>query len=228
MIIHSNIPANLIEFPEDAPARIARPKYITINEFDEYSACKFTDAFNQLMDEPQDKIFIHISSPGGAISSLMGMNDIIACSPKPVVTFTNSLSCSCGALLLALGTRGYRYASPNAMILVHEASTSSEGKTSDVLNEARYVEKLNDKLLEILAQHSNKSKDFYKKMIKKQNNADLFITPEDAKLMGIIDHVGVPKLTMNIKVTYDLENMLPKKLDRAPKSIEKVNKKNKS
>jgi len=224
MLITTEIPQNLIEFPEDQPARINRPKYITIGEFDENSASRFTEAFNQFLNEPQSIIPINISSPGGAIFSLMGMRDLIACSPKPVLTMTNSLACSCGAVLLSLGTKGYRYASPNSMILIHEASSATEGKTSDIINEARYIEKLNDQLLELLAASSNKSKDFYKKLIKKQNNSDLFITPEEAKNFGLIDHIGLPKITMTVSVDYKIENALPNKIvkEKRPKlSIKK-------
>jgi ATP-dependent Clp protease protease subunit len=127
------------------------------------------------------------------------------------------MAASCGALLLALGTKGYRYASPNAMILVHEASTASEGKTSEIINEALYIKKLNDELLELLAQNSNKSKDFYQKLIKKNNNADLFITPTQAKEWGIIDHIAVPNIEMNISVDYKVKPVYPNKIEKIKK-----------
>lgn len=217
MLITTNAPANIIEHPEDGPARFSRPKYITVQEFDESTASRFTEGFNYLLNEPQSVIPIYISSPGGAIFSLMGIRDLIACSPKPVITFTASMAASCGALLLALGTKGYRYASPNAMILVHEASTSSEGKTSEIINEALYIEKLNDELLDLLAENSNKSKEFYKKLIKKNNNADLFITPQQAKDWGIIDHIAIPKIEMNVKVDYVVTPTYPNKVERLKK-----------
>jgi ATP-dependent Clp protease protease subunit len=218
MIIKTNAPANIIEYPEDSPARFSRPKYITIQEFDESTASRFTEGFNFLLNEPQSVIPIYISSPGGAIFSLMGIRDLVACSPKPVLTFTASMAASCGALLLALGTKGYRYASPNAMILVHEASTASEGKTSEIINEALYIEKLNNELLELLAENSNKSKEFYKKLIKKNNNADLFISPVQAKEWGIIDHIAVPKIEMNVKVDYAVIPTYPNKVEKIKKS----------
>jgi ATP-dependent Clp endopeptidase proteolytic subunit ClpP len=217
MIITANAPENIIEHPEDGPARFARPKYITVQEFDESTATRFTEGFNYLLNQHQSVIPIYISSPGGAIFSLMGIRDLIACSPKPVITFTASMAASCGALLLALGTKGYRYASPNAMILVHEASTASEGKTSEIINEALYIKKLNDELLELLAQNSNKSKDFYQKLIKKNNNADLFITPTQAKEWGIIDHIAVPNIEMNISVDYKVKPLYPNKIEKIKK-----------
>ena len=219
MIINTEVPSNLIEHPEDAPARFNRPKYITIGEFDESTAGKFNESFNFLLNEPQSLIPINISSPGGVIFSLMGMRDLIACSPKPVLTYTNSVAASCGAVLLSLGTKGYRYASPNSMILIHEASTVSEGKTSDIINEARYIEQLNEQLLELLAANSNKSKDFYKKLIKKRNNADLFLTPQECLEFGLIDHIGVPKLTMKVNVSYEVESMIPKKIEKKTKAV---------
>jgi ATP-dependent Clp protease protease subunit len=217
MIIKTNAPSNIIEYPEDSPARFSRPKYITIQEFDESTASRFTEGFNYLLNEPQSVIPIYISSPGGAIFSLMGIRDLIACSPKPVITFTASMAASCGALLLTLGTKGYRYASPNAMILIHEASTASEGKTSEIINEALYIEKLNDELLDLLAENSNKSKEFYKKLIKKNSNADLFITPVQAKEWGIIDYIAVPKIEMNVKVDYVVTPTYANKIEKIKK-----------
>jgi len=217
MIIKTDIPSNLIEHPEDAPSRVTHPKFITINEFSEYAYSRFVQAFNQMLQEPQDIIPVAIDSPGGSIVSLMGIRDLIACSPKPVLTTVASCAASCGALLLALGTRGYRYASPNAMILIHEASTSTEGKTSEIMNEALYVEKLNDKLLDILAAHSNRSKDFYKKLINKNNNSDLFITPEQALEWGIVDHIAIPKITMSVKLDYKVEPIYPNKVVKMSK-----------
>jgi ATP-dependent Clp protease protease subunit len=218
MLITTNAPANLIECPEDGLPRFVKPKYITIQEFDESTASRFTEGFNYLLNDPQTIIPIYISSPGGAIFSLMGIRDLIACSPKPVITFTSSMAASCGALLLALGTKGYRYASPNAMILIHEASTATEGKTADIINEARYIEQLNDELLQLLADCSNKNKEFYRKLIKKNNNSDLFITPQQALEYGIIDHVAVPKLEMNVSVDYKVTPTYPNKVER-PKKV---------
>ena len=217
MIITKDVPANLIEYPEDQPARVNQPKYITINEFSEYSYSRFADAFNRLLEEPQDVIPILIDSPGGSILSLMGIRDLIACSPKPALTSVASSACSCGALLLALGTKGYRYASPSSMILIHEASTATEGKTSEIMNEALFIEKLNDQLLELLALHSNKTKEFFKKLINKNNNSDLFITPQQALEWGIVDHLGLPEIKMKVSVDYTINNTLPVKLNKIAK-----------
>lgn len=205
MIIKLNSPANLIEYPEDAPAQINQPKIITVNEFGEYCSSQFSSIFTQLNQCPQDTLFINVDSPGGAISSLFGILSLIEHSPKKVCTFTNSMAASCGAILLSSGTKGLRFASKDSLILVHQASTSVEGKTSEVINDALYVEKLNDKLLNILAKNSNKTKKFYEGLIRKQNNADLFISAQEALSYGLIDHVGIPEVTMNVSISYDVK-----------------------
>lgn len=205
MIIKLNSPANLIEYPEDAPAQINQPKVITINEFGEYSSSQFSSIFTQINQCPQDTLFLNVDSPGGAISSLFGILSLIEHSPKKICTFTNSMAASCGAILLSAGTRGLRFASKDSLILVHQASTSVEGKTSEVINDAMYVEKLNDKLLNILAKNSNKTKKFYEGLIRKQNNADLFISAQEALGYGIIDAIGLPEVTMNVTVSYDIK-----------------------
>ena len=62
MIIKTNAPSNIIEYPEDSPARFSRPKYVTIQEFDESTASRFTEGFNYLLNEPQRGVRKHSST----------------------------------------------------------------------------------------------------------------------------------------------------------------------
>lgn len=217
MITKITVPANLIEYPEDAPAQLSKPKFITINEFQEYTGSRFTEAFNQMLQEPQTIIPICLDSPGGVVSSLFGILDTLAVSHKPILTFTSTMAASCAAVLLSAGTKGYRYASPNSMILIHQASGAVDGKASDIINDAMYMEKLNDKLMEILAKNSNKSKQFYTNLIKKSNNSDLFISPESALEYGLIDAIGVPHVEMKIVPEYIVTNLTPNPVKRNKK-----------
>ena len=223
MITKITAPANLIDYPEDAPAQLNKPKFITINEFQEYTGSRFTEAFNQMLQEPQSVIPICLDSPGGVVSSLFGILDTIAVSTKPVLTFTSTMAASCAAVLLSAGTKGYRFASPRSMILIHQASGEVGGKTSDIINDALYMERLNDKLMEILAKNSNKSKQFYTNLIKKGNNSDLFITPEEALNYGLIDFIGIPQMEMKLEPQYIVTNLTPVVTKRETK-ITKVKK----
>jgi len=211
MINKITVPANLIEYSEDAPASINQPKFITINEFQEYTGSRFAEAFNQILQEPQPIIPINLDTPGGVVSALFSILDIISVSPKPIMTYTSSMAASCGAVLLSAGTKGYRYASPRSMILIHQASSAIEGKASDIINDALHMERLNDKLMEILATNSNKSKQFYHNLVKKANNADLFLTPEQAVSYGLIDFIGVPQMELRIEPQYIVTNLTPNK-----------------
>ena len=99
---------------------------------------------------------------------------------------------SCGALLLAAGK--LRYAAPSMDIMVHEASSGTMGKTTDIVNDVRNVSRLNDKYFSLLDEFSKKPKGFFKDQVRRRNNADWFIDAKEAKALGLVDHIGIPSL----------------------------------
>jgi len=140
-------------------------------------------------------IVIIINSYGGEVYSLLSMIDLIKTAEKPVCTISNGKAISCGAVLLSCGTKGYRYAGELSDIMIHEASQGDHGKNTDIQNSAEQLKKLNDMLMRILAENSGKkNKNFFIKMLKKKSNVDMFLTAVECKKLGLIDHVGTPKL----------------------------------
>ncbi len=174
-------------------------------DFEEGTELHLSQALNTLNNSPQPIIPIKIDSFGGSIFSLLGILDILDGNTKPIMTYTTTNAMSCGAVLLSAGTPGYRYASKNSTVLIHEASTAFEGKNSDVQNDSFHMSQLNDKLMEILARNSNKPKRFYSNMIKKGNNVDIYLSAQEAKSYNLIDHIGVPSLEMEISAKYTLK-----------------------
>ncbi len=183
------------------------PQCLIVQDFTEDTLIGFTQALNQVNNSPQPVVPIQISSFGGMIFGLLGILDIIKKNPKPILTFTNSYAMSCGAVLLAAGSKGYRYASESATILIHEASGSFEGKKSDVANEMLQMEQTNEKLMEALAHYSNKPKGFYKNLVRRAGNTDLYINPKQAREWGLIDHIGVVSLDMEITAKYTIKTI---------------------
>jgi ATP-dependent protease ClpP protease subunit len=111
--------------------------------------------------------------------------------------------------------------SPNSKLMIHEVATASEGKSSDIISDALETQKLNDELMDILAQNAGKPKSFFKNLIKKNNNADFFLSAEQCKDYGLVDHVGIPRLVMDVKVNWDIQNIAatkPKSKTVAPTS----------
>lgn len=181
------------------------PEQLLLRDFEADSCSAFAAGFNRLHNLPQAIIPVEIDSYGGDVYSLLGILDILDASKKPVATFVRSKAMSCGAVLLSAGDKGLRFASANSTILIHEVSSFSLGKNTDVQSDAQESNRLNDMLLYILAKNSNKPKNFYADLVTQKNNADLYITPKDALKYGIIDKIGVPTIRMDVSVSYIIE-----------------------
>lgn len=206
MITKLNVQDGVTYVDDKGNTQINKPKFLIVNDFCEEANNGFTVGFNHINNDPQPFLPILVDSFGGDVLTVLSMLDMIDAISKPVVTVCTSKAMSCGSVLLSAGTKGYRYASPRATILIHEASTQLEGKTSDIISDAKSMEEFNDKMMEILAKNSNRPKKFYQQLIKKANNADLYLTAQQALEYGLIDHVCVPTLEMNVKAEYRIIN----------------------
>lgn len=168
--------------------------YIKVQEFNFDSLNKFHAQFTKLNEDPLIKIIpVIISSYGGQVYSLLGMIDLINTATKPVATVALGAAMSCGSVLLSAGTKGYRYCSPNSDVMIHEASSMERGKSSDLQVNAKETLRLNKKLLRILAENSGiKDIDFFIKEIKKRANTDWYLTANQVKKLGLVDHDFLP------------------------------------
>lgn len=168
---------------------------IFINEFTIDSAAKFTKQFEELnADDEVTVIPITITSYGGEVTALLAMLDTISTATKPVATIGSGAAMSCAAVLLSAGTKGYRFASPDIEIMIHEISAGVRGSHSDIQNDAAQTKRLNHRFLRILANNSNKSLKYIKDKMKKSGNVDWYLDANEAKLLGIIDTIGIPLL----------------------------------
>ncbi len=169
-------------------------KYIYVTNFDEKSLTDFYAKFIEIDTDPNIKVIpIVISSYGGQVFSLLGMLDIMKSTKKPVATIVLGKAMSCGAVLLSAGTPGYRYSGEHASILIHEVSSAEWGKSTDIQNGAAQTKKLNTKLMEILAVNAGQKPDFFTKMSKSRQNVDLYFSSAEAKKLGLVDFVSIPK-----------------------------------
>jgi ATP-dependent Clp protease protease subunit len=212
---------------ENGNTQLNKPKFLIVNDFCEEANNAFLAGINHVVNDPQPFVPIVVDSFGGDVLTVLSMLDMLDAVSKPVVTICTSKAMSCGSVLLSAGTKGYRYASPRATILIHEASTQLEGKASDIISDAKSMEVFNDKMMEILAKNSNRPKKFYQQLIKKANNADLYLTAYQALEYGLIDFVSVPTLEMDIRAEYKLTHGgIPEK--KVLKNEKKVLKKSKA
>jgi ATP-dependent Clp endopeptidase proteolytic subunit ClpP len=184
--------------PGPGPGSMGDDSFIWVSDFDSESLVNFYRDFSEKeQDDSISIIPIVISSYGGEVLSLMAMRDLIKSSPKPVATIALGKAMSAGACLLAAGTPGFRFASKDTMIMIHEVSGGAMGKTADVEESALAMKALNQKLLNNLAEDCGISVKAIEARMVAKKNVDWSMGPPIAKKLGMIDHIGIPRHAFN-------------------------------
>jgi ATP-dependent Clp protease protease subunit len=138
-------------------------------------------------EDPEKDIQLYINSPGGVVTSGMAIYDTMQYLRAPVSTICIGQAASMGAVLLAAGATGKRYALPNSRIMIHQGSGGFRGNTPDVEIQMREMMHLTDRLMKILADHTGQDFD----TVKRDSERDKFMSAEEAKAYGLIDEVFV-------------------------------------
>ncbi len=142
--------------------------------------------FLQMEDATKD-ISVYINSPGGSVTAGLAIYDTIQFLKPDVATYCVGQAASMGALLLAAGTKGKRYALPNSRVMIHQPWGGAQGQAIDISIQAKEILKLRDKINEILAHHTGQSLD----KIQKDTDRDYFMSSKEALDYGLIDEVVV-------------------------------------
>ncbi|MBS0622198.1 MAG: ATP-dependent Clp protease proteolytic subunit [Verrucomicrobia bacterium] len=137
------------------------------------------------MEDPKKPIHLYINSPGGAVSSGLAIYDTLRWFPAPINTYCIGQAASMGALLLAAGTTGHRYSLPNGRVMIHQPLGGVTGSAADIKVQANEISRVKQNIASILASHTGKSLE----QILKDSDRDFFMSAEEAKVYGIIDHV---------------------------------------
>jgi ATP-dependent Clp protease protease subunit len=171
----------------DLPSRMLRERIIfltgQVEDMMASSICMqllFLEAEN-----PKKEISMYINSPGGVVSSGLSIYDTMQFIRCPISTIVMGQAASMGSLLAVGGTKGQRYALPNASIMVHQPSGGFQGQVTDILIHARNVENLRKRLNEIYVKHTGRTV----KEIEDALERDNFMTAEEALAWGHIDKV---------------------------------------
>ena len=136
-------------------------------------------------EDPKKDIFLYINSPGGVVTSGMAMYDTMQYISCDVNTLCIGQACSMGSLLLAGGAKGKRFALPNARIMIHQPSGGFRGQATDIEIHAKEILDMKKRLNQIYAQHTGKKLNVIEAAMERDN----FMTPQEAKKFGLIDHV---------------------------------------
>lgn len=168
---------------------------VWVTDFDSESTARFYSKFMEL--ERNDQIHmipVFVNSYGGDVYALTAMRDLIKSSRKPVATIGVGMAMSCGASLLASGTKGFRFAAKDMHILIHQVSSLSLGKMSDIQESARVTKDLNKKMFDNLAADCGRKPGEFEKEIKKRLNVDWTLSAASAKRWGLVDQIGIPRV----------------------------------
>jgi ATP-dependent Clp protease, protease subunit len=136
-------------------------------------------------EDPDKDINFYINSPGGLVTAGLAVYDTMQYIKPNIATVCIGQAASMGALLLTAGTHGKRYSLPNARILIHQPMGGFQGQASDIEIQAKEILRMKDHLNQILVRHTGKALD----SIQRDTDRDYFMSAEEAKSYGIIDHV---------------------------------------
>jgi len=143
------------------------------------------------MEEPDKDINVYINTPGGSVTAGLAIYDTVQFVKPDVATYCVGQATSMGALLLAAGTKGKRFALPNSRIMIHQPWGGVQGAAADISIQAREILRLREKINDILAKHTNQPLE----KIQRDSDRDYFMSAEEAKEYGLVDEViyGKPK-----------------------------------
>jgi ATP-dependent Clp protease, protease subunit len=135
--------------------------------------------------DPDKDIHVYVNSPGGSVYAGLGIYDVMQFIKSDVCTYCIGMAASMGALLLAAGAKGKRYSLPHSRIMIHQPLGGARGQASDIEIQAREILYLKERLNEILAHHSGRSKD----QVAKDTDRDNYLSAKEAAEYGLIDKV---------------------------------------
>jgi len=136
-------------------------------------------------EDPKRDIHLYVNSPGGSVTAGMAIYDTMQFVACDVATYGMGLAASMGQFLLAAGTRGKRFALPNAQILLHQPSAGVGGTAADIAIQAAMLRALKRRMNELQAHHSGQTVE----QIERDADRDRFFTAAEAREYGFIDHV---------------------------------------
>ena len=137
-------------------------------------------------EDTEKDIYLYINSPGGSVTAGMAIYDTMQYIPNDVVTVATGLAASMGQFLLASGTKGKRYITPNARVLLHQPHGGFGGTASDIQTQAQLILSMKKRLAEITASQTGKPVE----QINADGDRDRWFTAEEALEYGFIDHIA--------------------------------------
>jgi len=137
------------------------------------------------MEDPKKDIHLYINSPGGSVTAGLAIYDTMQFVTCDVTTYCLGMAASMGAVLLAAGAHGKRFALPNADVMIHQVSGGAQGQASDVERQVEYMFTLKKRLISILSEHTGKPE----KQVGIDSDRDYYMSAKEACTYGLVDKV---------------------------------------
>mgnify|MGYP002523042310 FL=1 len=171
----------------DLSSRLLKDRIILIfNEINDDLACSVVAQLLYLESiDPEKEISIYINSPGGSVSAGLAIYDTMKKIKCDVNTICVGMAASMGAFLLSSGTKGKRYALENSQVMIHQIIGGASGQATDIEIEANHIRMLKDRINQLLANNTGKTK----KAIEKASDRNNWMFAKDALKLGLIDTV---------------------------------------
>jgi ATP-dependent Clp protease protease subunit len=141
-------------------------------------------------DNPTKDIHMYINSPGGVVTAGMAIYDTMHCIRPKVATYCMGQACSMGSLLLTAGQKGMRYSLKHSRIMIHQPLGGYQGQATDIEIHANEILRIKHKMSELYVHHTGQNITTIKKSLERDN----FMSAEEAKKFGLIDHVIEEKI----------------------------------
>lgn len=180
------------------------PIIIRVKDFTVEAVEKFSDSMSQAHGTGQKIIPVVVDSYGGECFGLQSMISIIKTSKIKVATIVEGKAMSCGAYLFSYGAQGYRFMAPDAVVMIHEASGWTFGKTSEIKSFSDFLTKYETQANEALAANCGKDPSYFTKLIHDNNHADLWMDAKECLKHGLANHIRVPDLRVSAQIGYEL------------------------
>ena len=168
---------------------------IVVNSFDVDAVKQYLSDLDKIDSKypSTQPILVNINSPGGSVDGLSMLYDRLVSAPNPIITYTSGIAMSAGAILLsAAGDPGYRIASPEASIMVHEIQAINLGDIKEMEDRHKYLRMINTKWMGVLAKSMglNSASDIRKMIKEKAIGMNVFLSAKQAKDLNIVDEIG--------------------------------------
>ena len=184
---------------------LEQPVIITVNEFTEESARKFSESMQNAHDSGQPVIPVVIDSYGGQVDSLLHMISEVDSSEIPVATICQGKAMSCGSILLSCGQEGLRFIDPSSRVMIHDVSNMTFGKNEEIKASATETDRLNKLIFRRMAANCGQERDYFLDEIHAKAHAEWYLTAQQSRKHNIINHIRIPTMTVNVNVEMVFE-----------------------